>query len=201
MIGWGGTFRLTSVSRFLGQRQKECPSVKELRLLQPIDPATLEQETLRIYDVCDGCRRGPSLLNERTDAWRSYRERNVRGGFERDASVESADATCVPDVVESSKDRPVLVDGRTDGRAPLSRLETRPRESRCGIPGARPEHRTGHGSACGGDIGYRGMAAFRSVGKRGADRRGPPTATRAGTTPTDDDCAGTRRPRAGSRGR
>ena len=29
----------------------------ELRLLQPIDPATLEQETLRIYDVCDGCRR------------------------------------------------------------------------------------------------------------------------------------------------
>lgn len=31
--------------------------MKELRLLQPIDPATLEQETLRIYDVCDGCRR------------------------------------------------------------------------------------------------------------------------------------------------
>ncbi|MGZ8383795.1 MAG: heterodisulfide reductase-related iron-sulfur binding cluster [Nitrospira sp.] len=29
----------------------------ELRLLQPVDPATLEQETLRIYDVCDGCRR------------------------------------------------------------------------------------------------------------------------------------------------
>ncbi|MCC2641933.1 MAG: putative Fe-S oxidoreductase [Nitrospira sp.] len=31
--------------------------MKELRLLQPVDPATLEQETLRIYDVCDGCRR------------------------------------------------------------------------------------------------------------------------------------------------
>lgn len=31
--------------------------MKELRLLRPIDPATLEQETLRIYDVCDGCRR------------------------------------------------------------------------------------------------------------------------------------------------
>lgn len=31
--------------------------MKELRLLQPIEPATLEQETLRIYDVCDGCRR------------------------------------------------------------------------------------------------------------------------------------------------
>lgn len=31
--------------------------MKELRLLQPIDPSTLEQETLRIYDVCDGCRR------------------------------------------------------------------------------------------------------------------------------------------------
>ncbi len=31
--------------------------VKELRLLQPIDPSRLEQETLRIYDVCDGCRR------------------------------------------------------------------------------------------------------------------------------------------------
>ena len=31
--------------------------MKELRLLQPIDPASLEQETLRIYDVCDGCRR------------------------------------------------------------------------------------------------------------------------------------------------
>lgn len=29
----------------------------ELRLLQPVDPTTLEQETLRIYDVCDGCRR------------------------------------------------------------------------------------------------------------------------------------------------
>ena len=29
----------------------------ELRLLQPIDPSSLEQETLRIYDVCDGCRR------------------------------------------------------------------------------------------------------------------------------------------------
>ncbi|MBL8041989.1 MAG: hypothetical protein JNL86_03635 [Nitrospira sp.] len=31
--------------------------MKELRLLQPIDPSTLEKETLRIYDVCDGCRR------------------------------------------------------------------------------------------------------------------------------------------------
>ena len=31
--------------------------VKELRLLQVIDPADLEKETLRIYDVCDGCRR------------------------------------------------------------------------------------------------------------------------------------------------
>ncbi len=29
----------------------------ELRLLEPIDPTTLERETLRIYDVCDGCRR------------------------------------------------------------------------------------------------------------------------------------------------
>lgn len=32
-------------------------SVTELRLLQPVHPTTLEQETLRIYDVCDGCRR------------------------------------------------------------------------------------------------------------------------------------------------
>ncbi len=31
--------------------------MNKLRLLQPVDPATLEQETLRIYDVCDGCRR------------------------------------------------------------------------------------------------------------------------------------------------
>ncbi|MBA2487676.1 MAG: Fe-S oxidoreductase [Nitrospira sp.] len=31
--------------------------MKALRLLQPVDPAALEQETLRIYDVCDGCRR------------------------------------------------------------------------------------------------------------------------------------------------
>ena len=29
----------------------------ELRLLQPVDPAALGQETLRIYDVCEGCRR------------------------------------------------------------------------------------------------------------------------------------------------
>lgn len=29
----------------------------ELRLLQPIDSSVLEKETLRIYDVCDGCRR------------------------------------------------------------------------------------------------------------------------------------------------
>ncbi len=28
-----------------------------LNLLQPIDPAALEKETLRIYDICDGCRR------------------------------------------------------------------------------------------------------------------------------------------------
>ena len=38
-------------------RGQGFPSVKELRLLQPIDPSTLEKETLRIYDVCDGCRR------------------------------------------------------------------------------------------------------------------------------------------------
>ncbi len=31
--------------------------MSELRLLQSVDPTTLEQETLRIYDVCDGCRR------------------------------------------------------------------------------------------------------------------------------------------------
>ena len=31
--------------------------MKELSLLQAIDPADLEKETLRIYDVCDGCRR------------------------------------------------------------------------------------------------------------------------------------------------
>ena len=29
----------------------------ELRLLQPIDSSVLDKETLRIYDVCDGCRR------------------------------------------------------------------------------------------------------------------------------------------------
>lgn len=31
--------------------------MKPLNLLQPIEPSALERETLRIYDVCDGCRR------------------------------------------------------------------------------------------------------------------------------------------------
>lgn len=31
--------------------------MKGLSLIQPIDPKQLEQETLRIYEICDGCRR------------------------------------------------------------------------------------------------------------------------------------------------
>ncbi|MFO0775561.1 MAG: heterodisulfide reductase-related iron-sulfur binding cluster [Nitrospiraceae bacterium] len=31
--------------------------MKALTLIQPLDPASLEAETLRIYDICDGCRR------------------------------------------------------------------------------------------------------------------------------------------------
>lgn len=36
---------------------KDLPSVKALSLLHPIDPDALDKESLRIYDVCDGCRR------------------------------------------------------------------------------------------------------------------------------------------------
>ncbi len=31
--------------------------MKGLSLLDPIDPKRLEKETLRIYEICDGCRR------------------------------------------------------------------------------------------------------------------------------------------------
>lgn len=31
--------------------------MKALNLLQPLDPAALQKETLRIYEICDGCRR------------------------------------------------------------------------------------------------------------------------------------------------
>ena len=31
--------------------------MKGLSLITPIDPKQLEKETLRIYEVCDGCRR------------------------------------------------------------------------------------------------------------------------------------------------
>ena len=31
--------------------------MKALSLITPIDPEQLEKETLRIYEVCDGCRR------------------------------------------------------------------------------------------------------------------------------------------------
>ena len=31
--------------------------MKSLTLIHPVDPAKLEKETLRIYEICDGCRR------------------------------------------------------------------------------------------------------------------------------------------------
>ena len=31
--------------------------MKTLSLIHPVDPAQLEKETLRIYEICDGCRR------------------------------------------------------------------------------------------------------------------------------------------------
>jgi len=31
--------------------------MKGLSLIHPVDPAQLEKETLRIYEICDGCRR------------------------------------------------------------------------------------------------------------------------------------------------
>ncbi len=34
-----------------------CMSMKGLSLIQPVAPAALEQEALRIYEICDGCRR------------------------------------------------------------------------------------------------------------------------------------------------
>ena len=33
------------------------PAVKGLSLIQPVDPAQLAKDTLRIYEICDGCRR------------------------------------------------------------------------------------------------------------------------------------------------
>ena len=31
--------------------------MRGLSLIQPVDPAQLDKETLRIYEICDGCRR------------------------------------------------------------------------------------------------------------------------------------------------
>ena len=31
--------------------------MKGLSLIHPVDPAQLDKETLRIYEICDGCRR------------------------------------------------------------------------------------------------------------------------------------------------
>ena len=51
--------------------------MKGLDLTKPIDPTHLEKETLRIYDVCDGCRRCFNLcpsfntLLDRIDAYES----------------------------------------------------------------------------------------------------------------------------------
>ena len=55
--------------------------MKGLSLIHPVDPAQLDKETLRIYEICDGCRRCfnlcPSfntLLNGSTgtmETWRS----------------------------------------------------------------------------------------------------------------------------------
>ena len=33
------------------------PAVKGLSLIQPVAPAQLAKDTLRIYEICDGCRR------------------------------------------------------------------------------------------------------------------------------------------------
>ncbi|HET9961509.1 MAG TPA: 4Fe-4S dicluster domain-containing protein, partial [Nitrospiraceae bacterium] len=47
LIGW----------RLVLERCRASKSMKTLSLIQPIDQGVLEKETLRIYDICDGCRR------------------------------------------------------------------------------------------------------------------------------------------------